>query len=234
MASDLKVVYDDDAIVVVVKPPGMLSQADRTGDPDVLAVSRDWLAAQRGASPDAFLGLVHRLDRPASGLMVLARTPSAARHLSRQFRERSVTKRYLVLVEGRVEGLGTHADFVRKQGRTMEVVPPSEPEGQHAVLGWQSLAAGPVSLLQVRLQSGRRHQIRVQLAHHGHPILGDLRYGASRKLDGRNLALHAYHLAVEHPTSERVMRWTAAPPSSWAPVLTAAHHAALDRLLRAT
>lgn len=231
----LNVVYHDEALLVVNKLPGLLSQADRTGDPDVQALGRAWLADHAGAAPDAYLGLVHRLDRPASGLMVLARSSEAARHLSRQFRERTVTKRYLALVEGTVTGIGQHEDYVCQDGRHMRVVAPDEPDGQRAVLAWQSLAqAHGRSLLQVRLDTGRRHQIRVQLAHHGHPIVGDLRYGATQELDGQNLALHAYHLAVEHPTEGVGVRWTASPPPVWQGALHDAHRAALDRLLAAS
>lgn len=232
-AHALDVVYCDDVLLVVNKAPGQLAQADRTGDLDVHTLGRRWLSEEKGAASDAFLGLVHRLDRPASGLMVLARTPDAAQHLSRQFRERTVTKRYLALVEGTVTGIGTMVDYVQKDGRHVQVVAPEAPGGQRAALEWQSLAQeNGISLVQVRLQTGRRHQIRVQLAHHGHPIVGDLRYGATQELDGQNLALHAYHLALEHPTAETGMRWQVSPPENWTAALSKAHRAALDRLMQ--
>jgi tRNA pseudouridine32 synthase/23S rRNA pseudouridine746 synthase/23S rRNA pseudouridine1911/1915/1917 synthase len=233
-SSALDIVHCDDAVLVVNKAPGQLSQADATGDPDVLTLSRDWLADREGAARDAFLGLVHRLDRPASGLMVLARTSAAARNLSRQFRERTVTKRYLTLVEGMVAGIGTCVDYVRRDGRHMRIAAPEASDSQRAVLEWQSLAqhAGN-SVLQVRLHTGRRHQIRVQLAHRGYPIVGDIRYGASQELDGQNLALHAYHLALEHPNTKIGMRWTAPPPSHWNDVLSGTHRTAIDRLMAA-
>lgn len=231
-AAGLDVVHHDDALLVVNKAPGQLAQADRTGDPDVLTLGRRWLAAQAGAAPDGYLGLVHRLDRPASGLMVLARTPAAAKALSRQFRERTVTKRYLALVEGTLTGIGTCADYLQADGRTVRVVAPTDPSAQQAELQWQSLAqADARSLLQVRLRTGRRHQIRVQLAHAGHPLVGDFRYGATQELDGQNLALHAYHLALEHPTTHTGVRWQAAPPSNWAARLHPAHRAAIERLM---
>lgn len=231
--SSLEVVHCDEALLVVNKPPGMLSQADATGDPDVLARANEWLARERGAARDSFLGLVHRLDRPASGLMVLARTSAAARHLSRQFRERTVTKRYLALVEGTLTGVGRWEDCVVRDGRHMRVASPHDADAQRAVLEWQSAAPGATSLVQVRLQTGRRHQIRVQLAHRGHPILGDFRYGASTELDGQNLALHAYHLALDHPTREHGVRWTVQPPARWHTVLQETHRDALDRLTSA-
>jgi tRNA pseudouridine32 synthase/23S rRNA pseudouridine746 synthase/23S rRNA pseudouridine1911/1915/1917 synthase len=230
----LDVIYCDDAVLVVNKAPGQLSQADATGDPDVLTLSRDWLADREGAARDAFLGLVHRLDRPASGLMVLARTSAAARNLSQQFRERTVAKRYLALVEGTATGIGTCVDYVQKDGRHVRIASPDAPNSQRAVLEWQSLAQEDgMSVVQVRLRTGRRHQIRVQLAHRGHPIVGDIRYGARRELDGQNLALHAYHLALEHPSTEIGMRWTVPPPSRWNDVLSGAHRTAINRLMAA-
>ena len=231
----LDVLHCDDTILVVNKSPGLLSQADRTGDPNVLSEAKAWLRSEQGAPADVYLGLVHRLDRPASGLMVLARTSRAARHLSRQFRERTVTKRYLALIEGEPTGIGTSTDYMAKGGRHVRVVAPEHPDGQRAQLAWQSLAQSRgISILQVRLQTGRRHQIRVQLAHGGHPIVGDFRYGATRELDGQNLALHAYQLALEHPSREVGVRWTARPPTSWNAVLDDTLRAALDRLFRPT
>lgn len=228
----LDVLHDDEVLLVVNKPPGLLSQADRTGDPDVLTLGKAWLQQKDEAPAEPFLGLVHRLDRPASGLMVLARTPAAARDLSRQFRERTVTKHYLALVEGTRTGIGTCTDYLAKDGRSVRVVAPEHPSGRRAELAWQSLAqSGGLSLLQVRLQTGRRHQIRAQLAHAGHPIVGDMRYGATRELDGRNLALHAYELALEHPTERVGMRWTARPPTSWDDALDDTLRTALNRLL---
>lgn len=231
---DLEMVYGDDQLIVVSKPPGMLSQANHTGDPDVLTLMKARLRADESGPGTPYLGLVHRLDRPASGLMVLARTSEAARHLSAQFREHFVDKRYLALVEGMIRGLGTCVDYLVKADRTVRVVPPDHPEGKRAELSWQSVAqSAGRSLLQVQLKTGRSHQIRVQLAERGHPLLGDFRYGAQEELDGRNLALHSYGLALEHPTRHRGMRWTAPPPAAWEPVLDESLRAAVHRLLAA-
>lgn len=229
--SSLEVVHCDDALLVVNKPPGVLSQADATGDPDVLALAKAWLARERADTTDPFLGLVHRLDRPASGLMVLARTSAAARHLSRQFRERAVTKRYFALVQGTLRGLGRWEDYLLRDDRTMRVASPDNADAQRAVLEWQSIAPGDTSLVQARLHTGRRHQIRVQFAHRGYPILGDFRYGATMELDGLHLALHAYHLAFEHPVRNRGVRWVVEPPACWKPALHHPHRTALDRLM---
>lgn len=225
----LPISYQDEHLVVVEKPPGLLAQADRTGDPDVVRILKERYGAEGAARP--FIGLVHRLDRPASGLMVLGRTSEAARHLSAQFRERTVDKRYLAIVDGALAGLGTWTDYLVKENRSVRTVRPDHPDGKRAELSWQALAQSEGrSLLQVRLHTGRAHQIRVQCARRGHPILGDFRYGATRELDGQNLALHGYLLAVEHPATHRGMRWRAAPPAAWDPALNPPFRTAIQRL----
>lgn len=214
------VLYLDNHLLVVHKPAGLLVQADATGDPDLLTLGKAFLKSTFDKPGNVFLGLVHRLDRPVSGVVVLARTSKAAARLSDQFRRRAPDKRYLALVEGRLEGEGRREDWLAKIDRHVRVVAPGHPQGKRAELRWQALATerrkdGDVSLVEVELVTGRAHQIRVQLDALGHPILGDLRYGATREFDGRNLALHSYRLEVEHPTKREPMTFTALPPVAW-------------------
>lgn len=232
MPDEIDVKHVDRHLMVVSKPPGLLSQPDRTGDRDVLASAKEHLRAHHDVEGDLYLGLVHRLDRPASGLMILARTSKAARRLSEQFREQLADKRYIALVEGKCIGVGTCVDYLLKEDRHVRVVSPDHPDGKRAELTWQSVAQSQgMSLLQVQLKTGRPHQIRVQLAERGHPIRGDIRYGASQELDGHNLALHAYHLAVEHPVKRVGQQWTQPPPDTWTSALDETLQGAIDRIL---
>lgn len=214
--ADLNVLHTDRHLLVVNKPPGLLSQPDRTGDPDVVALGRALLKKEKGTGGDAFLAPAHRLDRPASGVMALARTSRAARHLGRQFRERLTDKRYLAVVEGTGAGIGALEDYIAKSKATPRLTGPEDPDGRYARLTYQTLAEKDgLSLLLIQLKTGRPHQIRLQFVERGFPILGDYRYGARQPLDGRNLALHSYFLAFEHPTEERCSVFTAPPPASW-------------------
>ncbi len=210
------VLYLDNHLLVVCKPAGMLSQGDRTGDPSVLDWGKAFLKEQFNKPGDVYLGLVHRLDRPASGVLALARTSKAARRLTEQFKRRLPDKRYLALAEGLMEPWGVCEGYVAKANEQVRVVAADHPGARWASLRWRSVALGTgLTLVEVALETGRPHQIRVQLAHLGHPILGDFRYGARRPFDGRNLALHCYRLTLEHPTRRTPATFTARPPGTW-------------------
>ena len=214
----MNVLYEDNHLLVVVKPAGTLAQADETGDDDLLTQGKAYVKEKYNKPGNVYLGLVHRLDRPASGVTVLARTSKAADRLSRAFRERKVSKHYLALVEGRMVGEGEAVDYLVKdsEARRVSVVRASHPGAKKARLRWRALAVeGQRTLVEVDLLTGRPHQIRVQLATLGHPLAGDLKYGAREEFDGRNLALHAYALALPHPTLKETMRFTAPPPPTW-------------------
>ena len=224
------ILHRDEHLLVIDKPPGLLSQPDRTGDPDVVALGKERLAEKENRDP--FLGLVHRLDRPASGLMVLARTSEGARELSRQFRERLVEKRYLVLVEGTLSGLGAWTDYIAKPDRQPRLVAPDHAGGKRAVLDWQALATGRErTLLQVELQTGRSHQIRLQATSRGHPVVGDQRYGDAPALADRAIALHHTLLRLDHPARSRRETFAVKPPAFWADLLTDQMRTAIQRML---
>jgi 23S rRNA pseudouridine1911/1915/1917 synthase len=214
----LPVIFVDNHVLVVEKPAGMLAQEDRTKDDDVLSVAKQWVKVEYEKPGAVYLGLVHRLDRPASGLMVLARTSKAAARLSEQFKNRTVQKTYFALVDGHpVEG-DVYEDWLKKWDENVRVVEPKRPGGKLAKLVIQEVFwFGTAALVRIELSTGRAHQIRVQLASRGFPIIGDFRYGSRTRLDGKNLALHAGRLAFEHPTKKERMVFTSELPRAWPP-----------------
>ncbi len=215
MTPPFATVHLDNHLLVIVKPAGLLAQADRTGDADVLTEGKAFLKAHFDRPGNVFLGLVHRLDRPVSGLMVLARTSKAAARLSAQFRDRTVEKRYLALVEGSVPGPVTLRDSLLKKDEKVRVVPADTPGAKRAELRLTPLhAQAGRTLVEIELGTGRAHQIRVQLAARGLPVVGDARYGARTAFRPGAIALHSYRLALDHPTREERLAWQALP--DWA------------------
>ncbi|WP_420457325.1 RluA family pseudouridine synthase [Rubrivirga sp.] len=211
----------DNHLLVVDKPPGLLSQADATGDPDLVTLAKAYLKERFDKPGNVFVGLVHRLDRPTSGVVALARTSKAASRLSDQFRRRVPDKTYLAVVEGALGDGGAWAEAVdgidRGEGGSVRVVPVDRPGSQRAALRWRTLASDDRrSLVEVELATGRKHQIRAQLAARGAPVLGDFRYGNPIPFaDGHGIALHAVRLTVEHPTRREPLTVVAPPPSAW-------------------
>jgi 23S rRNA pseudouridine1911/1915/1917 synthase len=211
------VIYEDNHLLAVYKPSGLLVQGDRTGDVCLLDLGKRWLKARYHKPGNVFLAMVHRLDRPVAGVVLFARTSKAAGRLSRQFRERSVDKHYLAVVGGSVAGDADRLiDHIERRDRLSRVVPTPTDCSQEARLRYTVLGRDSgKSLLKVSLETGRRHQIRIQLAHMGHPILGDLRYGAETPLPDRQIALLAHQLMVEHPTRGDRLLFASPIPQQW-------------------
>lgn len=215
----MKVLHTDNHLLVVYKPGGVPVQADDTGDPDLLTQAKAWLAAEFRKPGAVWLGLVHRLDRPARGVVVLARTSKAAARLSAQFAGRSTDKVYRVVVHSRPpQDQGTLAHAIESDERGSRVV--AEGRGKPARLDYQVIehevvAGRPLSLLEVRLHTGRKHQIRLQLSTLGCPVLGDLRYGAPAPLPDRNIALLAWRLGLDHPTRGERLCFESPLPPGW-------------------
>jgi 23S rRNA pseudouridine1911/1915/1917 synthase len=211
------VLYEDNHLLAVYKPSGLLVQGDRTGDVCLLDLGKRWLKARYHKPGKVFLAMVHRLDRPVAGVVLFARTSKAAGRLSRQFRERSVEKHYLAVVEGTVPGDANRLiDHIERRHRVSRVVPTPTEISREARLCYTVLDRDHgKSLLQVCLETGRRHQIRIQLSHLGHPIVGDLRYGAATPLPGREIALLAKELNVDHPIRNDRLRLCSPIPKQW-------------------
>jgi 23S rRNA pseudouridine1911/1915/1917 synthase len=211
------VLYEDNHLLGLYKPAGLLVQGDSTGDPSLLDLGKHWLKARYAKPGRVFLGLVHRLDRPVAGVVLFARTSKAAARLSAQFRERRVSKEYLAVVHGRLarsDGDLTH--HLVREGAFSRVTDAGTAGARAARLRFHRVGVhGDTTLVAVSLLTGRRHQIRVQLAAMGHPILGDLRYGASEPLPNGQIALLAHRLQVAHPTLHAPVVLDSPMPEGW-------------------
>jgi len=214
----LEVLYEDNHCLAVVKPARILTAGDATGDVSLLDLAKDYLKQKYNKPGNVFAGLVHRLDRPVSGVVVFARTSKAAARLSDQFRRGTVQKTYRAVVEGNVaEKSGEYFDWLLKDEKTniTQSVAPETPSARPARLRFRRVAtARGLSLLEITPETGRSHQIRVQLSVRGHPIYGDRKYGSIHSLQGV-IALHAARLTFEHPTRKEQVTVTAPDPVSW-------------------
>jgi 23S rRNA pseudouridine1911/1915/1917 synthase len=199
-----RVLRFDNHLLFLEKPAGMPTVPDESGDESLLDWAKAWVAREFAKPGAVFLGVVHRLDRPVSGVVLFARTSKAAARLSEQFRARSARKRYLGVGEGRARGVaGELAQWLVKDEATRTVRAVAGPSGtaREAVTTWKVLAQrGDRTLLLFEPKTGRAHQLRVAAATLGVPLVGDLKYGARPGPDGRAVALHAVSLRVAHPT----------------------------------
>ena len=214
----LTILYQDNHLLAVDKPACMLTAGDRTRDPSLLDIAKQYLKQQYGKPGNVYLGLVHRLDRPVSGVVLFARTSKAARRLSDQFRTGTVRKLYHAWVHGRPERSSAElVDFLLKdcKNNIVRVVGEGLEGARRAALEYSVLdQAEHRSLLEIRPHSGRAHQIRVQLASRGLPILGDVKYGGPRWRHGC-IALHASELTLDHPVGQQTVTIRAAEPKLW-------------------
>ena len=209
----MDILYLDNHLLVARKPAGLLIQGDHTADENLLDLGKAYLKIAFDKPGNVFLGLVHRLDRPVSGVVVFARTSTAARRLSDQFRRRTAKKRYVALVEGKVAKTGRLVHGIARRQTKSRIVSHA---GQRAELSFERLAyRRGLSHIRVNLATGRHHQIRVQFAHIGHPILGDFKYGSRKPFPNRAIALHAQSISVTHPTKRERMTFEAEIESFW-------------------
>ncbi len=218
----LKVLYEDNHIIVVEKPVNIPSQGDKTGDEDMLTIIKKYLKEKYNKPGDVYLGLVHRLDRPTGGVMVFARTSKAASRLSEQIRTNSFEKKYLAVINGRMEEpKATLEDYLFKlqKSNTSYVVRPNKKDAKQAILEYNEKAYNKeqdLSLMEIKLKTGRHHQIRVQFASRGHSLYGDQKYGLKQnsKYGKKQLALWAYSLSFNHPTLNNRLLFEENPPQS--------------------
>ncbi len=219
--NNLKVIYEDNHIIVVEKPVNIPSQGDKTGDIDMLSIIKQYLKEKYNKPGNVYLGLVHRLDRPVGGVMVFAKTSKSATRLSNQVREKNFEKTYLAVVNGKMEkSEDTLEDYLLKNEKNnmSKVVKEGTKNSKLAILDYEVLKYDPeidLSVLKINLHTGRHHQIRVQLSSRNHSIYGDQKYGG--RGHGKQIALWAYELKLYHPITNEQMTFKSIPEKigSW-------------------
>jgi 23S rRNA pseudouridine1911/1915/1917 synthase len=209
--NDLNILYEDNHIIVVVKPNNILSQSDSTHDIDMLTIIKKYIKEKYNKPGNVYVGLVHRLDRPVGGVMVFAKSSKAASRLSESIKKHDFTKKYLAIVNGILKQKeGQLTDYLLKQEDGNTIVTNKE-KGKIAILDYKVLGenkANNLSLVEISLLTGRHHQIRVQFASRGYPLYGDQRYG---KEDKKQLALFCYKLEFIHPVKKEKMSFIEYP-----------------------
>ena len=217
----LKIIYEDNHIIVAQKPVNIPSQGDKTGDIDMLTIIKQYIKEKYNKPGNVYLGLIHRLDRPVGGVMVFAKTSKAASRLSEQVREKIFKKKYLVIANGKFnKNNGTLEDYMLKNEKTnmSKIVKEGTNNAKYAQLDYEVLKYDPelnLSVLKINLHTGRHHQIRVQLSSREHSIYGDQKYGG--RGHGKQICLWAYELTIQHPITKEQMTFTSIPEKkgSW-------------------
>ena len=217
----LNVLYEDNHIIVVEKPVNIPSQGDKTGDLDMLTIVKNYIKEKYNKPGEAYIGLVHRLDRPTGGVMVFARTSKAASRLSEAVRNKELNKSYLAIVDGKMEKeKDTFKDYLYKNEKTntSRIAKPNEKNAKEAILDYEVVLYNEkinMSVVKVNLHTGRHHQIRVQFASRGHSLNGDQKYGTRGR--GKQLCLWAYKLSFMHPVTKELMEFKSLPKieGSW-------------------
>ena len=217
----LNVLFEDNHIIVVEKPCNIPSQGDKTNDEDMLTIIKRYLKVKYNKPGEVYLGLIHRLDRPVGGVMVFAKTSKAASRLSEQVRNKTFSKEYLVIVDGKLkEETGILEDYLVKNEKTnlSRVVDKNFKNAKYANLEYKVLYYNletDLSLVKVLLNTGRHHQIRVQFNNIGHSICGDQKYGTRGR--GKQINLWAYKLGIDHPITKERMEFKILPKAigSW-------------------
>lgn len=205
----MKIIYEDNQIIVVQKEPNIPSQQDKTGDIDMLTLVKKYIKEKYNKPGDVYIGLVHRLDRPVGGVMVFARTSKAASRLSEQVRNKTLKKTYIATVDGKInEKYGVLEDYLYKDERNnmSKVVDSSKKNAKLAKLEYEVIdydEKRDLSIIKIKLHTGRHHQIRVQFANFGHSLFGDQKYGVRGR--GKQIRLWAYELEFIHPVKKEIM-----------------------------
>lgn len=215
---NIKIIYEDNHLLVVVKPKGIPSQADKTGDRDMLTILKEYIKEKYNKPGEVYLGLVHRLDRMTSGIMVFARTSKAASRLSKSIREGDFKKRYVAVLNGKLDSNGILENYLVKNEKAnmSRICDKNTKNAKFASLEYITRGnfernGKKYTYVDIKLNTGRHHQIRVQFSNIGYPLYGDVKYGKEINKKGQDLALFAYSLTFFHPTKDEVMQFNVLP-----------------------
>lgn len=217
---DFPILYEDNHIIVVLKPQMTACCPDESKDENLLDMVKKYIKIAYNKPGNVYVGLVHRLDRPTGGVMVYAKTSKAAARLTEGLQKGDFEKKYLTVLCGSLgTERGTLTNYLRKNtvNNMVYICTPSEEGAKYAELDYRVVEdKGKYSLVEVRLHTGRTHQIRVQMAGISHPVYGDMRYGGALAQKGK-LALFAYSLSFPHPITKERMKFIVAPPETETP-----------------
>lgn len=206
----MKVIYEDNHLLVVDKPCNIPMQLDESNDKDLLTMAKEYIKEKYNKPGNVYIGLVHRLDRPVSGVCVFARTSKAASRLTSIIQSKEFKKTYLaVVIDNNLKDRDTFKDYLLKDSKTNTVK--VDPKGKLAILDYEVLARKDnLALVKINLQTGRSHQIRVQFSSRNHSLFGDQRYNKQAKV-GEQIALHSHSLELIHPTTKEKLVFTSLP-----------------------
>ncbi|MGX4598155.1 RluA family pseudouridine synthase [Faecalimicrobium sp. JNUCC 81] len=215
----IKVIYEDNHLLVVEKPVNILSQGDDTNDKDMVNLLKQYVKEKYNKPGNVYIGLIHRLDRPVGGAMVFAKTSKSASRLSEQVRNKTFKKTYRAIIHGNMnKSEDTLKDYLYKNKKTnmVSVVSKNHKEAKNAELSYKTLERkNGFSLVEIDLKTGRSHQIRVQFSSRKHPLFGDQRYGQDVNKVGQQISLWSYKIEIEHPTTKEKMEFVCEPPNEY-------------------
>jgi 23S rRNA pseudouridine1911/1915/1917 synthase len=216
--ADLRVLYEDNHLLAIDKPAGLPTMGTPGDRPTLLSLAKQYVKRRYDKPGNVYLGAMSRLDAPVTGVVLFARTSKAAARLTRQFHDHTVEKIYWAIVEGDINPAeGKLIDWLAQdeRHRRMHIVGSTIGGAKEARLTYRKISAtGRDSLIEVVLETGRKHQIRLQMSHHGHPLLGDLKYGSRRPFPN-GIALHARRLVVTHPVKHEPVELFSPLPDAW-------------------
>ena len=222
MAANIDILYEDNHLIIINKPAGLPSQGDLTTDACAIDLVKDYIKKEYKKPGNVYAGLVHRIDRPVSGVLMLCKTSKALTRMSEQFKNRSIKKTYLAVTHKPFNHERRHLEhhLIKDRRRNIsKVVHPRHKKGKHAELYVESVSkSDEYTLLRVSPITGRSHQIRVQLSAVGYPIVGDVKYRGQKHADRRGICLHSHELTFHHPTTKEEITVRCLPDQShWRP-----------------